>query len=175
MSYKSSSSCWVFDVDGVLADTRQAVKDAYFAVGVDQPDDVWGLSWRLWLPAIVGDDAPQRHAAKQIFYENALKNGDLPRLAGADLARALIDAGNVVHFVTAASERSACAVIEAVELPTELLWDSELSADARCAALKGIASHCVDFGSFTYIDDRLEGGDVALAAGYAFIHAPWML
>lgn len=150
------------------------VKDAYAAVGVEQPADVWGLSWKLWLPAIVGVNAPTIHAAKQEAYEGLIASGALPRLPGADMAIALRAAGHTVYFVTAASELSACAVIKGVGLDTEFLWAYELSSEERTEALDDIRIATWDCQTHTYIDDRLEGGDVAEAAGFAFIHAPWM-
>jgi hypothetical protein len=39
----------VFDLDGTLIDTREAVVMAYREAGVEMPSWAWGLPWRQWL------------------------------------------------------------------------------------------------------------------------------
>ena len=60
----------VFDVDGVLVDTRELVVQAYRDVGVEMPENAWGLPWHEWLPALVGDDgrAAELHREKTRRY-----------------------------------------------------------------------------------------------------------
>jgi phosphoglycolate phosphatase-like HAD superfamily hydrolase len=174
----SLRSCWAFDVDGVLAATRSAVKLAYQAAGVEQPDDVWGLSWKLWLPSIVGDAAPEVHGLKQQYYEAMLQEGAAEPLPGAAMARALYDAGNHVHYVTSASQRSAQAVLRSLKLdPSHLrAWEvtsverTKVLADLRQAYL---VSQYLNIAHFTYVDDREEGTEVARNAGWLFAHAQW--
>lgn len=57
----------MFDLDGVLVDTRDAVRMAYREAGVTMPDDAWGKPWREWL------DDPQVHANKNRHYADMLR------------------------------------------------------------------------------------------------------
>jgi hypothetical protein len=174
MSLTKSLSCWAFDIDGVLADTRQAVTLAYKRAGVELPEEAWGISWKVWLPAIVGPDAAQGiHLEKQRHYETLLDAGMVHELPGAHLARALIWLGHPVRFVTAASERSARAVLRSLNLPTDYLYGSELSPSARAEKLREIAKHFQGVTAFTYFDDREEGAQIAADAGWVFAHARW--
>lgn len=165
------------DVDGVLADTRAAVRKAYARAGVEQPEEAWGISWKIWLPALVGDRAAEVHVEKQHHYAALLAGGAADRLPGADMAKALADAGHSVHFVTAASEVSASAVLRTLGLAVEDLWACELSPSDRVKALRDIHSyhHMMErsHGTFTYVDDREEGAAIAAEAGYGFVHARW--
>lgn len=173
MPLRRPESCWVFDVDGVLADTRECVREAYAVAGVEQPDDVWGISWKLWLPAIVGDRAAEVHAAKQEAYAALLQRGGARRLPGADMAEALFDAGHHVYFVTAASRASAAAVLRSLVLPVDYLEGWELTAAQRTEKLIRLKT-MLDFArAHTYVDDREEGAKIAADAGYLFTHAVW--
>ena len=42
----------VFDMDGTLVDSRDAVRASYADVGITMPDDAWGKPWRHWLPQL---------------------------------------------------------------------------------------------------------------------------
>jgi phosphoglycolate phosphatase-like HAD superfamily hydrolase len=168
----SSMSCWGFDIDGVLADTREAVVESYRLAGVEQPADAWGISWKLWLPELVGDRAAEVHVAKQYEYARLLERGAVQRLPGADMAEALLAYGHLVFFVTAASEQSAHAVLRALTLPVTLLWEAELLRDRRVAELINIRKWR-EASSYTYVDDREEGANIAAEAGWTFTHARW--
>lgn len=39
---------YIFDLDGVLIDTKLAVKEAYKRVGVNMPEDAWGKPYEEW-------------------------------------------------------------------------------------------------------------------------------
>lgn len=136
---------------------------------------MWGISWKLWLPAIAGDLAHDVHRIKQLRYTELLREGAAKRLPGADMAEALLASGHHVAFVTAASEASALAVLEWLQFAPDLLWGYELSSDGRARALEDFASVAHEAAAFTYVDDREEGRNVALAAGYDFLHAAWTL
>ncbi len=41
---------YIFDLDGTLVDTRDAVREAYKRVGVTMPDSAWGKPSSAWLP-----------------------------------------------------------------------------------------------------------------------------
>lgn len=173
MSSQNSKSCWAFDIDGVIADTRDAVHAAYLQAGIWQPDDAWGISWKRWLPALT--DSPEAvHAAKQRAYEEMLRDGyRLKKLPGCDMAHELIDAGHRVYFVTAASMRSAQAVLRHCGLPTIMLAGSELTPEARVGVLAQLRSLTQDASYHSYVDDREEGAEIAADAGWLFTHAQW--
>lgn len=50
----------VFDLDGTLVDTKQAVREAYLASGVIMPESAWGKPWWQWLESV----AAHRHKIK---------------------------------------------------------------------------------------------------------------
>ena len=60
--------CYVFDLDGTLVDTRQAVVEAYRAIGVEMPEDAWGKPYREWLP----QPKWQLHEQKAVVYPTTL-------------------------------------------------------------------------------------------------------
>lgn len=178
MSSRSLASCWAFDVDGVLADTRNAVRLAYRAAGVEQPEEAWGISWKIWLPALVGDRAEEVHLLKQENYEVLIEDGAVDPLPGAAMAKALTEAGHHVHFVTSASQRSAQAVLASLGLDYSWLRASELSPSERAKELIELRRyyttspyHVVP--DFTYVDDREEGATIAADAGWSFVHTQW--
>lgn len=180
MSSQSFASCWTFDVDGVLADTRNAVRLAYHCAGVEQPDEAWGISWKLWLPSLVGDRAEEVHRLKQMYYESLIDDGAVDPLPGAAMAQALVNAGHFVHFITAASPRSAHAILDSLGLDSLWLRASEISPSERVQELTELrhfytASPYHYVTSFTYVDDREEGARIAADSGWGFAHARWTL
>ena len=42
------SRVFVWDLDGTLLDSRDAVRRAYLEAGVVMPDDAWGKPWQVW-------------------------------------------------------------------------------------------------------------------------------
>ncbi len=174
-SSTSYPSCWAFDVDGVLGQTRGLVHEAYVRAGVRPPEESWGIEWKLWLPSIVGSKelAAEIHQQKQVEYEKLLFSGDFDvRLPGADLAQSLIDAGHEVRFVTAASSKSARDLLAVLGLDGDLLVGSELSPSMRTAILEFLRTD-IEARSHTYVDDRAEGAKIAADAGWGFAHATW--
>lgn len=55
----------VFDLDGCLVDTREAVETAYRMAGVEMPVGAWGKPWREWC-------SPHVHELKNHFYPSCL-------------------------------------------------------------------------------------------------------
>lgn len=147
--------------------------EAYNAAGVAMPEEAWGITWRTWLPAIVGDEAERVHTEKQKHYERLLDEGYARELPGSHLAKALLWMGHPVYFVTAASERSARAVLKTFNLPDKFLWGWELKATARALKLFEIRKMHPDMLDFTYFDDREEGVTIASQALWSFAHARW--
>lgn len=107
-----------FDLDGVLIDSRAAVKAAYLSAGVEQPDDAWGKPAESWLPDLT-DEPGAVHEAKQRAYPRALVNHARP-LAGTEVARRLLKDRVKVTVVTHASWRSATAALAFLKLDVPL-------------------------------------------------------
>lgn len=58
---------FVFDLDGTLIDTKEATYQAYKHVGINMPDEAWGLPWYEWL------DSADIHDEKTKIYPEMLK------------------------------------------------------------------------------------------------------
>ena len=58
---------YIFDLDGTLIDSQEAVKQAYKRVGVDMPETAWGRPSTEWL------SVPQLHKQKNDYYLVCLK------------------------------------------------------------------------------------------------------
>jgi hypothetical protein len=89
---------YAFDLDGTLADTREAVTIAYRSVGVEPPPDFFGKPWREWLT-----DAALHEAKNQVYREIAphyIKPTPLVKLfkltGGMIITGASAEAANVV-------------------------------------------------------------------------------
>lgn len=54
----------VFDLDGTIIDTKQAVYAAYASVGVQMPEDAWGKPWYEWL-----DDSDAHRRKAEVYHE----------------------------------------------------------------------------------------------------------
>ncbi len=173
-SSSSRQSYWAFDIDGVLGQTKGLVHEAYIRAGVEPPEESWGIEWKLWLPSIVGHDrAIEIHERKQIEYEKLLFSGDHDvRLPGADLAQSLVNSGHFVIYVTAASWRSATALLDLLALDCAQLKGAELSPSERTRILLTEKTN-IPARSYTYVDDRAEGAKIAADAGWKFAHAQW--
>jgi hypothetical protein len=61
----------IFDLDGVVVDSREAVEMAYRSAGTVMPEDAWGKPWSEWL---TGADATQIHANKCRVYPQMLRD-----------------------------------------------------------------------------------------------------
>ena len=61
---------YAFDLDGTLADTREAVRLAYVEAlgGLEPPQNFFELTWREWLPMLTGVHAEEVHARKNELY-----------------------------------------------------------------------------------------------------------
>lgn len=68
---------WIFDMDGTLVDSREAVRLAYLEVGIVMPDNAWGKRWQEWLPQAcepLGLDPKRVRERKQEVYPHYVKN-----------------------------------------------------------------------------------------------------
>jgi FMN phosphatase YigB (HAD superfamily) len=167
---------WCSDIDGVLVDSRELVRESYLAVGIEMPVQAWGHPWQTWLPAAVGslEKAKELHVEKTKKYVETLKSGAARKhsLPFADIARSLErDPACAVYYVTGAAHDTAVTILNELGLKAENLVGSGVSTSEREAIFRTLGPTGV------YIDDRIEGQSPAHAAGWEFIWAkqdwPW--
>lgn len=164
MSSSSFTNCWAFDIDGVLVDSKTAVRRAYELAGVVQPESAWGQPWKDWLPLVSRDPAEVR-ALKAEYYMQLIERGQVPRLPMADFALRLERDGHRVAYVTSSSDPSATAILKSLELDHTCLLGTELEPVERARKLKAWG----DYGC--YVDDRVLGLEIAHDAGWSFMLA----
>lgn len=143
---------YVFDMDGVLIDTRKAVEAAYAKAGMIMPAHAWGKPWQEWCPKEV-------HSLKQVYYPICLSlyARELPAF------RVLRDLGGSV--LTSASQYAAELVQEYLRYPFHLIGTGCSTVD-KITALRGIK------GGALYIDDDLRKGlTIMHGSGCRFVHA----
>lgn len=161
---------WLSDIDGVLIDSRELVRESYWRVGISMPLEAWGHPWKTWLPAAVGsyDLAAKLHARKTEEYVDVLKSGAVRKnaLPFARIVSALEStSSNSVYYVTGAADEVAKTILTELDLNVDALLGSGVSTDERFGIMRSID----DTG--TYIDDRFEGHRPAMLAGWGFIWA----
>lgn len=100
---------FVFDLDGTLLDSRDAVRRAYLEVGVTMPDDAWGTPWQSWCGI-------EEHSAKVRVYQRMLDAGEVPTLPSIDVVRELLAAKERVAILTGASHEALATFIKREEL-----------------------------------------------------------
>jgi phosphoglycolate phosphatase-like HAD superfamily hydrolase len=111
-----------FDLDGVLADTKRAVKEAYRVAGVIMPEAAWGKPIEDWLGPETLDDGSSLHLvheAKQLHYPSMLRRYATP-LAGTDVVKLLQAQGHKIIITTHASHTSAMDVLTWLQLDVPL-------------------------------------------------------
>lgn len=165
-----AASMWCTDIDGVLIDSRELVKESYRSVGIEMPIEAWGHPWKQWLPAFVGsyEDAEKLHTKKTEMYVDVLKSGAVrdSALPFAMIARALErDPVSQVYYVTGAAEKTAITILSELGLNPKNLIASSIATTPRADILKKLSPYGV------YVDDRIEGQVPAQDAGWKFIWA----
>lgn len=126
----------VFDIDGVLMDTKQAVFEAYKRAGVLMPPEAWGKPWNEWLPRRVNPfRAEEIHKAKNDIYPTLLSEYSKP-LSGSVLAREYIDQNVEVKFITGSSLVAAEVVLKTLDLPIDRLVGYQLSTEQKARELR---------------------------------------
>lgn len=108
----------VFDVDGVLIDSYELVREAYSRAGVVMSEWAWGLHWKQWLPNVAGtmDEAIRVHDLKNDIYTEMLSDGEGDELAGAEVARRLTTEGYSVAACSSASDDAIKAILKRVNI-----------------------------------------------------------
>lgn len=131
----------VFDLDGVLVDTRPLVVKAYQAAGVTMPQTAWGHSWREWLIDVYSGDeerAVQVHERKIKAYEEILRTVPIPRLACADVARASLDMDVWTYVLTSATYRTTKIILDRIGLTDMRVLAAECTIPEKAFALRTI-------------------------------------
>jgi len=182
MNSDSSDRCVIFDLDGVLVDTRDLVCEAYRHVGVTMPDDAWGKAWHEWLPGAIraaglpigsAGDVQRLRQAKQRSYVTMLSHdGTIDRiaLAPARLASRLItEDACQVYVVAGASFVPAVTILRGLNIPETRLIGYSLSAATRTSILRRVARNRLPSFNVVYVDDLEAGRSVAERADIKFV------
>lgn len=115
--------CYVFDMDGVLMDSKDAVFEAYERAGVIMPEDAWGKPWQDWLIRECNGD--EKHAQKVHTVKNQMYLETLEFYArwkpARHLAAQLIAADEMVRVITGASIDACEIAFKFLDLPIKVL------------------------------------------------------
>lgn len=153
----------VFDVDGVLVDSKQLVMDCYRRAGVRMPDEAWGLPWHTWL-----DDA-RAHDKKNRYYLEAIDKGALPLLDGTGLVLELIAADVPLGFATGSSLEAFVSVLKASGIQRAIeTRSSNVKWQVGCARDDKVQT-LLSWHTKGYVDDRLVGRSIAIEVGCEFV------
>lgn len=156
----------VFDFDGVLIDSRKAVKDAYRVAGVEMPDSAWGQPWHTWLPRLVGPRAIEVHKLKNLAYRGMLFAGRVPSGPGLPVFQLALRHPQAFWpcIITGASYEAATPGLQMLDIPHRYLSETGCQPHDKVIALQRIAS------SGVYFDDLYENHYIAIRAGWRFSH-----
>lgn len=139
----------VFDMDGVLVDSKDAVIETYRRAGTDAAASNWGRPWRGWV-------SPEVHELKGRLYPEVLMDLGRPGPMLGTFKRLLNAGDDLVLVATGASWASITAV--ARFLHTALpVYIAEADADAKRAALLELQDRPTFAGGFYYDDDAVAG------------------
>lgn len=158
----------IFDLDGVILDTRQLVQFAYRRAGANPPDDVLTSEGSSWLADQVGDRESEIRAIKNRHYVTFL--GSAPTLPGYDAAQRLWFDGVLVGLLTAAPSGSLQQLRLFFYDDLGVKWPFILfSEEQRTPSKMAIIRRLADQGfSGVYVDDQNKFID--LPDTWKFIH-----
>ncbi|WP_157528525.1 hypothetical protein [Nocardia sp. NRRL S-836] len=147
----------MFDIDGVLVDTREIVRRAYAEVGVELPDHLWGTTWRNWLPPLCGGDllrAQVVHDRKTRSHLDLLSRTRVTTLAGAEAARELHSRGWTVKFITSGTREVVQRTLHSADPSLNgFLAGTDLDSTGKRKALEEISP-----AGGVYVDDNYDLG-----------------
>ena len=158
---------WViFDLDGVLVDSRAAITEAYRRAGVDYPDSCWGRPWwqvftQLGLTAGEAADV----YAKKRKHQTELMNAKhwSPLLPTCGVAEILRGRGWGVGVCSSAWPENAWAVLNRIDVPWDVVALGAFGID-KVTTLKSVATRGM------YVDDLMIGEGISAAAEWDFVH-----
>jgi beta-phosphoglucomutase-like phosphatase (HAD superfamily) len=133
---------YAFDMDGVLADTKTAVLQAYRLAGVEPPFNFFGLPVTSWMSE--NDMKDGKHKLKNQFYKHECSHLIKPL--------PLIRLQQITHgaILTGASEEAAKVVLERLDIPRPDTLHTGLTVLEKIKTLN-LLSVCGH-----YFDDNLE-------------------
>jgi len=132
------------------------------------PDSAWGLPWQDWLPALT-PNVDEARRVKSRAYVELIQQDALVALPMALLAQELESVGARVAYVTSSSDPSATAILKWLHLDHTCLLGTNLQPVERATKLARWADQGV------YVDDRIEGRDIARDACWSFLHANYYM
>ena len=147
---------WMFDLDGCLVDTRDAVWQAYLQAGVEMPEGAWGKPVGTWC-------TPEQHARKNALYPGCLRTHSFPGPA-LGYWRAARKAGARTGILTGASRDAVNAVFNLYpELATAGVLRTGLTWQQKRGVLRPLACG-------VYVDDDLAVGPLIVqGTGFSFL------
>ena len=162
----------VFDLDGCLVDTREAVEWAYSFCGVQMPNGAWGKPWHEWLPELVGglEEAEDVHDLKTKVYLEMLRGAPATELPPLELLRkGLRDGIFEVGVLTGASAAAADFILGHANIaPEHIMLGTGLDVKQKTAVLGSLRDQYDDV---VYIDDDWSAGvAISAEADTMFIH-----
>jgi beta-phosphoglucomutase-like phosphatase (HAD superfamily) len=152
----------IFDLDGVLFETQDAVYKAYKEAGIDMPDSAWGKPWQSWLPKICGsmEEAELVHDKKDWAYETAISMNIVQTLPPLVLLRVLSQGSLAkVGVLTGASRCSTESLMRYGNISHVPVYGTSMTRAGKFEALSGIAARGV------YIDDN----DLMMPEGWRLV------
>lgn len=117
----------IFDLDGVIVDTKRAVIEAYKIAGVDMPPEMWGHPWREWCDE-------RTHNLKNTAYNYTLNK----YAVHGPLFGVVRSLGSDAYVLTGASRDAAVLVRSMFHLNFRLL-SCECSYTSKAATLMSLA------------------------------------
>lgn len=170
---RSDSYLAAFDMDGVIADTKQLVLKAYRHAGVRMRNDQWGLPWQDWLPDAVGGsfaDACETHERKNKIYMTLLRKEGVPLLPPAAVFLKMYYNSSVeLCLLTGASRAAATRILDEIGVdPDAITMGTGMSISAKGALLS--TRHRLPSQQWSvYVDDLHRGKSVAAGSRSRFI------
>jgi hypothetical protein len=157
--------CLACDIDGVIADTRPLVLQAYEEVGIDPARVQWGKPWHEWLEDVVGDfsRAMDVHQRKNDAYDRLVEEGGLVELSATSALHTLHGEYDI-RFLTGASPHAARAVLKAMGFHAPLFLGTGCTTALKAETLMRYAPYGA------YLDDNVELGEwIGRVSGWAFL------
>lgn len=143
--------CVVSDIDGVVANTKPLVVEAYRRAGVEMGEENWGKPVHEWLKQ---PNYREIHQRKNREYMTLLREGELEILPAAEQLRDIRESGVHVGFATSASKFAAQQVLLAAGLlRTNMTLGVSMTTKSKADMLQ-LMIH----GGYhtTYIDDMVD-------------------
>lgn len=134
---------YAYDLDGTLADTRQAVLLSYRAVGVEPPPDFFGKPWREWL------NDEDLHRRKNEVYAEYVRTHVKP----TRLVDTFKKTGGFI--ITGASYRAAHMVMSSIGIELAFVY-SELTMHDKATILNMFDAPGIVFEDSQSIADHLR-------------------